>query len=267
MVEEDDWKNTLYIWDGIVTVGIPEVGEKQDSSVPLQWEGSWVPVESVPDAADAEAPKRHAFKKDIDADCNFLVKGTASELETETEKAKKEQKENNDDDDESKNEKKEEDRFFVAKLTKGDGWEMKDGDNSEKKSRHHDAVHDVWIRSLKWTGNQKDQRESLVVAKGENDFGPFVSVGWIRPGCRWTVARRYLSETDPRAGWSFSKLYQSIVETSIASSAKEPDFKVLLVPPWQTPVMHAKFQEPETPEDEPENAVGGRGKRRKIGAK
>mmetsp|Transcript_17987 Transcript_17987/g.44773 ORF Transcript_17987/g.44773 Transcript_17987/m.44773 type:complete len:224 (-) Transcript_17987:306-977(-) len=206
---EKNWRDTLYIWDGIVTVGIPDDGdEKKDSPVPVLWEGSWVPVENVPDAAKAEAPKRHAFKKDIDANCEFQVTGTASKK----------------------------DRFFVAKLTKGEGWEMEDGDT---KKRYHDATHDVWIKNLKWNGNQKDETESLVVAKGENEFGPFVSAGWMRPGCRWTVARRYLSESDPRAKLSFQELYDTIVDGTIEDKDGDKNFKVL---PWQTKAMHVDYQ-------------------------
>jgi hypothetical protein len=250
MVEEN-WKDTLYIWDGIVTMGTPEVGKEHDSPVPLQWEGSWVPVMGVPDAADAEAPKRNAFKKDIEADCKFLVTGTAAQLgangEQEGDDEIKDDTENDDDD-----------RFFVAKLTKGEGWEMRDG---TKKSRHPDTVHDVWIKSLKWTGNQRDQRESLVVAKGKNEFGPFVSVGWIRPGCRWTVARRYLSDDDPRASWPFRKLYQTVVDETISIIDGSGE-KQLRDPPWQTTVMHVNYQEPAKGNSDEE--VGGGGKRRKT---
>jgi len=231
---KDNWKYTLYIWDGIVTVGIAEGKQIQDTPLPFQWEGSWVPVTGVPDAADAAAPKRQAFKKDIDADCKFLVKGSATRLHTNGEDDQDKGKTNEgaaDDDDKG---------FYVAKLTEGDGWEMEDG---EEKSRYHDATHDVWVKSLKWSGNQKDQTESLVVAKGANDFGPFVSVGWIRPGCRWTVARRYLSETDPRAKMSFREFYQTVVQECI-SFAKESGEKLLLVPPWQIAAMHANYQEP-----------------------
>ncbi len=231
-----NWRNTLYIWDGIVTVGVPGGDDgKKDSQVPVVWEGSWVPVENVPDAAKAEAPKRHAFKKDIDADCDFQVTGTASQWET----------------------KDSEERFFLAKLTKGEGWEMQDGDS---KKRYHDAAHDVLIKNLKWSGNKKDETESLVVAKGENEFGPFVSAGWMRPGCRWTVARRYLSETDPRCGQTSREFYQSIVEgtISVKEGTGEKKLKVL---PWQTAAMHVNYQgSKETPEKEDI----GRGKRQKT---
>lgn len=214
-----NWRDTLYIWDGIVTVGVPEAAgdddDKKDSPVPVVWEGSWVPVENVPDAIKVEAPKRHAFKKDIDADCEFQVTGTASQSETKGDSGEK---------------------FFVAKLTKGEGWEMQDGDS---KKRYHDATHEVLVKNLKWSGNKKDETESLVVAKGENDFGPFVSAGWMRPGCRWTVARRYLSETDPRSGQTCHDFYESIVEGTIAVKGDEKKLKVL---PWQTAAMHVDYQ-------------------------
>lgn len=243
-MSENNWRDTLYIWDGIVTVGVPADGEKEDSPAPVLWEGSWVPVKDVPDAANAEAPKRHAFKKDIDADFSFQVTGTAARPETsgdETEEGSK-------------------DRFFVAKLTKGEGWEMEDGD---KKKRYHDTTHDVWIKNLKWSGNKKDETQSLVVAKGENDFGPFVSAGWMRPGCRWTVARRYLSEKDPRAGMSFQKFYQSIVDGTV--SVNEEGEKKLKVLPWQTDAMHVDYQDSSDKEESSYKKETGGGKRQKTG--
>lgn len=236
---EENWRDTLYIWDGIVTVGVPADSEKKDSPVPVLWEGSWVPVKNVPDAANADAPKRHAFKKDIDSDYEFQVTGTAALLET------------NGEEEEGLG------RFFVVKLTKGEGWEMEDGD---KKKRYHDKTHNVWIKNLKWSGNKKDETESLVVAKGENDFGPFVSAGWMRPGCRWTVARRYLSERDPRAKWSLGKFYQSIVDGTISIKEGSGE-KALRVLPWQTSVMHANYQGSSDKEE-----TGG-GKRQKKGGK
>jgi len=243
---EDNWKDTLYIWDGIVKEEVPEDKETQDTPGSLQWEGYWIPVTNVPDAADAEAPKRHPFKRDIDADCKFLVRGTVTRLYTEGETNGGGASTNDDD------------NFYVVKLTEGDGWEMEDG---AKKTWYTDTTHDVWIKSLKWSGNQKDQRESLVVAKGTNAFGPFVSVGWVRPGNRWTLARRYLSETDLRDKMPFHKFYEIVVGASITVD-KETGNKVLLVPPWRTAAMHAKYEEPakETPEND---NIGG-GKRRKT---
>lgn len=247
-----NWKDSLYIWDGIVAVGIPEENQTQDSPVPLQWEGQWVPVTGVPDAANAEAPKRHAFKKDIDSDCKFLVRGSASRFDSNGEGDSKSEKEkgaaSNDDE-----------GFYVVRLTEGDGWEMEEGD---EKSRYHDKIHDVWVKTLKWSGNQKDQTKSLVVAKGTNDFGPFVSVGWIRPGCRWTVARRYLSEKDPRVKMTFREFYKIVVAESI-SVTEESGEKYMMVPPWKIDAMHANHQK--RPKGEQDGAdSGGRKKRKKT---
>ena len=79
------------------------------------------------------------------------------------------------------------------------------------------------------------------MAKGANDFGPFVSVGWIRPGCRWTVARRYLSENDARVNMMFREFYKTVVAESV-SDVQESGKKSLLVPPWQIAAMHANQQ-------------------------
>lgn len=253
---EDNWKDTLYIWDGIVTVGMPDDDEAEDAPVPVQWEGFWVPVTNVPDATDAEAPKRHAFSKDIESDCKFLVSGTAARVQAKGKKDGKSEEDKSDKEEDAAD--NDDNSFFVVELTEGDGWEMKDG---KVKTRYHDAKHDVWIKSLRWTGNQKDQRDSLVVAKGTNDFGPFVSVGWIRPGNRWTVARRYLSETDRRAEMPFRAFYETVVRESI-SVTNESGRKVLQNPPWQIAAMHANRKD--AAKEAPATDDAGGGKRRKM---
>eukprot|EP00536_Pseudo-nitzschia_multiseries_P015502 jgi/Psemu1/263002/estExt_Genewise1Plus.C_8980007 len=267
---DNNWKETLYVWDGIVTAGMPSLtGEdttQKCQTVPLQWEGSWVPIPGVPDATKAEAPKRNAFKRDIDADCNFSVGGIATQQQSSSKNG------NEETDDNSKG--KHKDHFFVVELTEGSGWEMKDDDNddenknenkddsdSKKVTTHQDEVHDVLIKTIRWSGNQKDESESLIVAKGHNSFGHFCSVGWMRPGCRWTVARRYLSEDDPRAKWSIQEWYDAVVKESIVEvgEAAETTEKMLKLPPWQASVMHVDYKQG----DEQETEDGG-GKRQKL---
>mmetsp|Transcript_30599 Transcript_30599/g.72180 ORF Transcript_30599/g.72180 Transcript_30599/m.72180 type:complete len:267 (-) Transcript_30599:318-1118(-) len=263
MTEKDiNWRETLYVWDGIVTAGMPtltgEDSTQKSESIPLQWEGLWVPVLGVPDATKAEAPKRNAFKRDIDADCNFSVGGTATPRFSKDGDAKEKDKEKD----------KDEDHFFFVKLTEGTGWEMKDDDNGDadksKKATHQDQVHDVLIKTIRWSGNQQDERESLVVAKGHNNFGPFCSVGWMRPGCRWTVARRYLSEEDPRAKWSLDQWYDAIVKESIVEvehcTETMTTERQLKLPPWQVSLMHVDYKDGE----EQESSEDGGGKRQKL---
>lgn len=268
------WRDTLYIWDGIVSCGIPDPDTKKTSTTtPLSWEGTWVPVTNVPDATNAEVPKRNAFKEFVDSDCKFLISGTAVEDESLSKGNRKkkdqdeEKKDDNDDEDE---------RFFIAKLTQGEGWDMKDDEENEnggnaestKTKKYQDETHDVLVKTLRWSGNQRDQREFLIVAKGKNEFGPFISVGWQRPGCRWTLARRYLSDDvdgkdnkDPRISWSLMELHQAVISETIEVMKDGSGQKILKIPPWQSSIMHVDYQEP--PKD---SHMGGRRKRQKKSA-
>jgi hypothetical protein len=272
------WRDTLYIWDGIVSCGIPDPDAKKTSTTttPLSWEGTWVPVTNVPDAANAEVPKRNAFKEFVDSDCKFLISGTAAEnkslLSNGNEKMKDQDEENEDDD------KDEDGHFFIAKLTQGEGWDMKDDEENEnggnaestKTKKYQDETHDVLVKTLRWSGNQHDQTEFLIVAKGKNEFGPFISVGWQRPGCRWTLARRYLStdgdgkgkdNKDPRISWSLMELHQAVIGESIEVLKDGSGQKLLKIPPWQSSIMHVNYQEPPK-----ESHMGGRKKRQKTSA-
>jgi len=290
---ERNWRDTLYIWDGIVTLGKTDSddgGDDDDGNdgiapvVPLQWEGRWIPIKGVPDATKAEAPVRRASKKDIDADCQFVVAGTATPLSVSASEvsassetvatSSSTEDDNNDNDNDNDNEKEQYEKFFVAKLTDGAGWEMKDDDDDDNddaadttddatkgKTNYQDETHDVLVKTLRWSGNQRDQRDYLIVAKGKNEFGHFVSVGWMRPGCRWTLARRYLASSsdgdnnndnntdtdnnnndDPRISWSLLELYNAMVNDSIEIE-EGSDERTLKLPPWQSSVMHVNYQE------------------------
>mmetsp|Transcript_14722 Transcript_14722/g.23809 ORF Transcript_14722/g.23809 Transcript_14722/m.23809 type:complete len:269 (+) Transcript_14722:145-951(+) len=240
------WQDTLYIWDGIVTIDMSKVktddaeGADDDKSIPVQWEGTWVPVEAS-DATKAPAPKRNAFAEYVDSDMKFTVSGTANPLDEEGD-----------------------DQWLVAKLTEGDGWDMDDGSGGEMK-KYKDETHDVMVKSLKWSGNMFDQTENLIVAKGTNEFGHFVSAGWIRPGNRWTLARRYLpDDKDPRSKWAMKQLLEYVVNESV-ELVEDSGQKKLKIPPWQCTVFHAEYQEP------PESTASGqddktdeRGEKRKL---
>ncbi|KAG7340677.1 hypothetical protein IV203_024220 [Nitzschia inconspicua] len=216
--DNNKWQDTLYIWDGIVTVDDKTAaGDKKMSDISVSWEGTWVPVDDCPDASKAAAPKRNAFAEYIDSDFIFSVSGTASTLNE-----------------------SEEERLFVANFSEGDGWDM---EQSGKKEKHTDKEHEVLVKSLRWSGNMYDQTENLIVAKGTNEFGPFVSVGWMRPGNRWTLARRYLSdENDPRVKWTLQELQDAIVKEAV-ELVEDSGQKKLTIPPWQNAVLHSDYQE------------------------
>lgn len=207
------WQDTLYIWDGIVTV---DDKDNPKDNVPLFWEGTWVAVEEAPDATQAQAPKRNAFAEYVDSDMTFNVTGSAAPL-----------------DDAAK--------LFVSKMTEGDGWDMESGGDKKK---YQDKEHEVCLKSLRWSGNMFDQTENLIVAKGTNEFGSFVSAGWMRPGNRWTLARRYLTdENDPRAKLSLQDLQKAVIDETV-EVVEDTGQQKLKIPPWQCSVLHADYQEP-----------------------
>jgi hypothetical protein len=234
--KDSRWQDTLYIWDGIVTVDDKTAtGEKKESDIAVSWEGTWVPVDDCPDATNAPAPKRNAFAEYVDSDFLFSVSGTASIEKNEPSPEQQEHQH----------------RFFVSKLADGDGWDMEE---SGKNQKYQDKVHDVLVKTLRWSGNMFDQTENLIVAKGQNEFGSFISAGWMRPGNRWTLARRYLSdENDPRAGWPLQELHEAIVKESVV--VENSGQRKLSIPPWQNAILHVEYKEEEAMK---------RGEKRKI---
>lgn len=119
-------------------------------------------------------------------------------------------------------------------MTEGSGYDL--GEGSEKK-KHTDDRHDMYFSLLRWTGNLREQLHNLVLATGENEFGNFISVGWLRVGNRVTLARRYVDEGDERAKWDIDDLRKEVLK-EIASVADDGHVE-LVIPPWQCKVMHA----------------------------
>ena len=63
---------------------------------------------------------------------------------------------------------------------------------------------------------------------GNNESGAFVAVGWMYPGNRLTLGRRYLGEKDARIKWGVHELREAVLEEIYL----EEDDKVT-IPPWQ----------------------------------
>jgi len=267
----------LYIWDGIASIE----EEQHDTTtgtttIPVRWGGTWVPVVNVPDATRAGVPHRDAFQEFVASECKFRVTGTATRMTvaaTDSEKKRKREEDGTTDDQEQEDDVE---QFYVVSLTEGDGWDMleeaataaaADVKSSEPPhtpttlsttTQHHDTVHDVLVKTLRWSGNQLDQSQDLLVAHGRNAFGAFVSVGWQRPGCRWTVARRYLPDDDPRTTWSLPALYTAMVDgrrpddndddnekmtTTLLTIIPTTGQRVLTIPPWKAnAVLHHQYQ-------------------------
>lgn len=218
------WRDTLYIWDGIIVeVGwdlVKEDKEEKKDEIPLEWKGTWVPCEDCPDAKKAEAPKRYGGQLEVESANHFQVSGTAKALP---------KPEETDDENPTTAVPHE------ASLVGGDGWDMGEGD---EKKKYTDEVHDLLFANIKWMGNMRDQRDNLVFAKGENEFGPFISAGWMRPGCRLTLARRYLDESDARVKWSLEELGSNVINGIFDKESGEVN-----IPPWQCDALHSEFQQ------------------------
>ena len=182
-------------------------------SIPVKWEGTWVGCDNK-DATQVEAPKRGAFDELVASDMHFHVSGTAT-----TEK---------------------EGHGVVVKLTEGPGWDMGEG---EEKKKHSDKTHNVYMESLKWSGTVGDQTANLIFSEGENEFGKFVGVGWMRPGNRLTVARRYLSDDDERD----LDMVHNVVWEEVCGEEKTR------IPPWQCSVMNSDYNPKKRTREEDES--------------
>ena len=275
------WMDTLYIWDGIVTIQTEKLPKKDaddnkkeeengsgngNGGVPVSWDGTWV-AEKAADAMDAHEPKRNAFAEFVDSDVKFTVDGLATPYVPATDSSGADDDAKTNDDEAAG--KSSIPPPFVVKLISGEGWEMEDegADDKTTKTRHQDEVHDVLVKSLRWSGNMYDQTENLVVARGKNKFGPFISAGWMRPGNRWTVARRYLPDDDPRAEWTLQQLLERIVDQTVTTN-EDTGQKKVRIPCWQCPAMHSDHTKsdasPATGGDHESKAEKKRGEKRKV---
>mmetsp|Transcript_21183 Transcript_21183/g.29955 ORF Transcript_21183/g.29955 Transcript_21183/m.29955 type:complete len:242 (-) Transcript_21183:274-999(-) len=222
--QEGSWRDTLYVWDGILTITDND-DTKEDSSnkdTTVSWEGTWVGCENCADAKKAEAPKRGVFDAFVESDMHFLVEGTATKVDqtaTETTPNSNGHK-----------------VPYQASFLKGEGWDLQE-DDGKTKSKHKDKVHDVYFANLEWSGNLRDQRSNLIFAKGSNDHGSFISAGWMRPGNRVTLGRRYLDDNDPRAKWDLDELRQAVLKEVLQQGRK------IHLPPWQCGALHSIEQD------------------------
>jgi hypothetical protein len=202
------WRDTLFIWDGIL--GLEETG----NGVSMSWKGKWIGCADCADAKDADLPKR-GFEANIPSEMTYDVEGTAQPLKR------------------PKN--------FVGgdgpydgphkvNLVRGEGWDIKVGGAVAKTK---DIQHDVYLQNLQWTG--KDQMDNLAFAMGRSQHGWFIAVGWMRPGCRLTLGRRYLDENDTRSTWDVEELKKAVLDEIYDEEEDE-----VSMPPWQCAALHSK---------------------------
>lgn len=191
--------DTLCIFDGIM-----ETENSHSFKGTMAWHGVWL-VNKSAEAKLVEEPKRDPSKQMVDSDMTFRVEGSATP---------------------------------VAKGTKDSTWAQPcvvswtDG-AFEGRVTIQDAKHELLVTKLRWTGG--DQIKNIVYGNGENQFGKFIEVGWMRPGNRLTMARRYV--TDDRTSWSLEKLKELV----LADIYDEEEDEVVM-PPWHCGIFNSIYE-------------------------
>ena len=202
---KEDWRETLFVWDGILSfIEGEEKGKEEEGSgneaddktdaddgVRVRWRGTWIGCESA-DASKVRTPIRGAFDEFVSSDHAFEVEGAVSRVDD-------------------------------------DAGDTKGG-----------AGGDVYFfsPSLRWSGNLRNQVPNVVLAVGRNEYGNFISVGWLRVGNRVTLARRYVDNDDERSGWDVDDLRRAVFGEIAATSAVDGHVEIV-IPPWQCAAMHA----------------------------
>ena len=228
------------MWDGILSLiekeekkddgdGDGDEGDGEDTKActkDVQWRGTWVGCDSA-DATKVPTPKRGAFDEFVSSEHSFDVEGVAIMGKSTDDKVVKDGAQTVGGDTSS---------LHRVAMIGGSGYDLGEG---EEMKRHRDDRHDMYFfsPSLRWTGKLRDQVWNMVLALGENEFGSFISVGWIRVGNRVSLARRYVDENDERAKWDIEDLRQAVFD-QIATVADDGHVQ-LVIPPWQCSAMHA----------------------------
>jgi hypothetical protein len=196
-------KNTFMVWDGILTITSSD--SDQNCVLTCNWNGTVFMNVHAPDATKINDPPRNAFKLACSSDQEFSVIGIAKPMDGFHDGNKF--------------------KPYQISFVEGDGWDF-DG------VKHVDMEHQV-LTSLQWQGSP-DATKSLVFAQGQDEYGKFLSVGWMRPGNRITLARRYVDPSDGRYSWDIAKLRQEVIALVWDEEEEE-----CVIPPWQCPALNA----------------------------
>ena len=193
------WRDTLFVWSGPLQL----VNNKAEA----EWSGSWVGCEDCPDANDAQKPSPEDL---ANSKMQFDVKGKLQQKTSGGE------------------------IFHHLCLDDGgDGWDLASGDDVQ---RHGDKRHTIVLPTIH-RSDAKGKRLPIA-AVGENDFGSFVSAGYMEAKSKgggdlhMTLARRYLEEGDARSKWTAQMLYTKICSNTCTSSDGD-DL------PWRSHDLHA----------------------------
>jgi len=227
------WRDTVFIWSGTLT---------KNENLVWQFQGHWIGVEDSPDARTAPTPTPQAFSQ---SDVTFKVVSKLSVLnQKKTAAAHKKE----DDDAE----------YFSYDMTGGNrdhyGWDLQTG---QRKTRHCDRQHTL-LCQVDWEHLDEIPHGTLVVAHGTNEFGPFLSAGYIdtqtttvrssssssstRRSVQLILARRYLEDHDVRAKWSLQEVYDKVQATDggVFELRHVCDSLQIRKAPWRTMDLHAE---------------------------
>ena len=127
---------------------------------------------------------------------------------------------------------------YEADLVEGEGWDAGEG---AAQRRTADGEHSLFLTSVRWKGDLRNQKNNVVFAIGRSvgrssgggGSRRFITTGWMRPGNRLTLGRRYLDSTDPRALWTLRELREAVLREIV-----RPDGRVR-TPPWRCGTMSA----------------------------
>lgn len=177
----------------------------------VEWSGAWVGCEACPDAEEAELPDDEAFEN---SSTKFHVSGTLHQRG---------------------------DQFFLT-FTDG-GWDLisDDDDDDDSIKRYPDAKHSLLLPTTERSALKGIRK--IVAAVGENDFGSFVSAGFVtvvkakRRGLQLVLARRYLENDDVRSKWSVTSLYHKLVEKARPET------------PWKVGDLHVETRRRKRPRE------------------
>jgi hypothetical protein len=188
----------MIIFDGILEV----VDVPGANNLEVTYYGT-VTLAEHSDARKVPAPVRNAFKAFCDSDKEFRLTGTATPLDGAN------------DGNRFKN--------YRIHFNGGEGWEFGG-------KKHLDMNFEL-VTALQWKGSP-DKREALCYGTGNDEYGSFIGTGWMRPGNRITIARRYVS--DDRRMWSATKVEQEVLKKIWDEDEEECE-----MPPWKCTVLSA----------------------------
>jgi len=197
-VDNDDWKATLFYWRGLLT--------HEPGSSTLSWEGAWVGSASgMPSDADFEASE-NTFAQTGAMPKKVAAAATLSALGSELEPAEE---------------------GVTAKMK---GTYLLDQGDGAGPQTYSDINQTILI-------HRRDEQNVHVAAKGNTEFGRFISAGRLDAAVgdgnrlRLTLVRRYL-DGDPREKWPLVK-----VAEELGADARE----AATAGPWRAKAMRLRL--------------------------